>query len=145
MRLWSLHPQYLDRQGLLAVWREGLLAQKVIVGKTKGYKNHPQLERFKRHSKPLLAIGNYLFSIYLEAKKRKYQFSKNKILFYSKKKFHLKVTKKQMDYEFRHLLKKLKIRDKNVYQKISATRRVKPHPLFSVVFGKIEPWERIKD
>ncbi len=48
MRLWSLHPKYLDRQGLLAVWREGLLAQKVLQGKTKGYKNHPQLKRFQQ-------------------------------------------------------------------------------------------------
>jgi hypothetical protein len=34
MRLWSLHPKHLDRQGLLAVWREGLLAQEVLRGET---------------------------------------------------------------------------------------------------------------
>ena len=43
MRLWSLHPKYLDKLGLLGLWRESLLAQKVLLGKTKGYKNHPQL------------------------------------------------------------------------------------------------------
>jgi hypothetical protein len=32
MRLWSLHPSLLDRMGLLALWREGLLAQKVLLG-----------------------------------------------------------------------------------------------------------------
>lgn len=47
MRIWSLHPQYLDRQGLTAGWREGLLAQKVLTGTTKGYRNHPQLRRFR--------------------------------------------------------------------------------------------------
>ena len=47
MRIWSLHPQYLDRQGLTAAWREGLLAQKVLTGTTKGYRNHPQLRRFR--------------------------------------------------------------------------------------------------
>ncbi|MFP3165813.1 MAG: pyrimidine dimer DNA glycosylase/endonuclease V, partial [Nitrososphaeria archaeon] len=34
MRLWSLHPSFLDKQGILGVWREGLLAQKVLIGKT---------------------------------------------------------------------------------------------------------------
>ncbi|MEN6399799.1 MAG: pyrimidine dimer DNA glycosylase/endonuclease V, partial [Rectinema sp.] len=29
MRLWTLHPQYLDQKGLTAAWREGLLAKKV--------------------------------------------------------------------------------------------------------------------
>jgi hypothetical protein len=43
MRLWSLHPQYLDPQGLVALWREALLAQAVLRGKTRGYKHHPQL------------------------------------------------------------------------------------------------------
>ena len=47
MRIWSVHPQYLDRQGLTAGWREGLLAQKVLTGTTKGYRNHPQLRRFR--------------------------------------------------------------------------------------------------
>ncbi|WP_368086417.1 pyrimidine dimer DNA glycosylase/endonuclease V [Nitrosomonas sp. Nm34] len=26
MRLWSIHPKYLDAKGLLALWREGLQA-----------------------------------------------------------------------------------------------------------------------
>ncbi|MGP9584395.1 pyrimidine dimer DNA glycosylase/endonuclease V, partial [Micrococcaceae sp. AOP34-BR2-30] len=30
MRLWSLHPEVLDRQGLIAGWREALLAQAVL-------------------------------------------------------------------------------------------------------------------
>ena len=48
MRLWSLHPKYLDIKGLVACWREGLLARKVLLDQTKGYKNHPQLIRFNR-------------------------------------------------------------------------------------------------
>ena len=64
MRLWSLHPKYLDTKGLLALWREGLLAQKVLAGKTKGYKNHPQLDRFKAHGSPRKAIGRYLLDIW---------------------------------------------------------------------------------
>lgn len=46
MRIWSVHPSLLDAKGLVACWRETLLAQKVLQGLTKGYKNHPQLDRF---------------------------------------------------------------------------------------------------
>jgi hypothetical protein len=34
---------------LVAVWREGLLAQAVLQGKTNGYKNHPQLDFEVKH------------------------------------------------------------------------------------------------
>ena len=37
MRLWTLHPKYLDPQGLVALWREALLARAVLQGKTRGY------------------------------------------------------------------------------------------------------------
>ncbi|HKX52383.1 MAG TPA: pyrimidine dimer DNA glycosylase/endonuclease V [Nitrosospira sp.] len=37
MRLWTLHPRYLDTKGLVAAWREALLAQKVLSGLTSGY------------------------------------------------------------------------------------------------------------
>jgi hypothetical protein len=33
MRLWSLHPEYLDANGLVALWREALLAQAFLQGK----------------------------------------------------------------------------------------------------------------
>ncbi|MDD2487411.1 MAG: pyrimidine dimer DNA glycosylase/endonuclease V [Candidatus Gracilibacteria bacterium] len=79
MRLWSIHPKYLDRAGLLACWREGLLAKKVLEGNTVGYKNHSQLNRFKAISNPSLGINAFLTQIYLEAKNRGYNFSKNKI------------------------------------------------------------------
>jgi len=66
MRLWSIHPKYLDVQGLLGLWREGLLAQKVLLGETKGYRNHPQLIRFKRTPDPVLYLGTYLYYVYQE-------------------------------------------------------------------------------
>ena len=75
MRLWSLNPKYLDRQGLLAVWREGLLAKKVLTGKTKGYKNHPQLKRFKNSEYPVQVINQYLSAVYLESLTRGYHFN----------------------------------------------------------------------
>ena len=78
MRIWSLHPKYLDAKGLVALWREALLAQNVLLGKTRGYKNHPQLERFKLYDDSLLAMGFYLKVVYEEAKERGYNFDKHK-------------------------------------------------------------------
>lgn len=143
MRLWSLHPQYLDRQGLLALWREALLAKKVLEGKTKGYKNHPQLFRFKKTKNPLKAINAYLFYILKEAEKRGYKFSKNKI----KKditKVKIPITDGQLKYEFNHLLKKLKKRDFLKYQKIKRINKITPHPIFLVKKGPTAFWEKIK-
>jgi len=108
MRLWSISPEYLDTKGLVALWREALLAKKVLQGKTGGYKNHPQLLRFKNSSASIKYINTYLFYIYLEAKKRGYLFNKTKSRYYKLKK--LKITSGQIRYEFNHLLKKLKKR-----------------------------------
>lgn len=67
MRLWSLHPKYLDARGLVALWREALLAQAVLRGETRGYRRHPQLERFRNHAAPLAAMSLYLRAIHAEA------------------------------------------------------------------------------
>jgi hypothetical protein len=145
MRLWSLHPSYLDRQGLLALWREGLLAQEVLKNKTKGYKNHPQLERFRQSEKPLLYLRKYLFFVVIEAKKRGYNFQIEKL----GRSFNLKikkiaVTSEQIDYEFNHLLKKLKLRDGNRYRALVKEKDRKLNPVFRKVQGKIASWEKIK-
>jgi len=105
MRLWSLSPEYLDRQGLLAVWREGLLAKKVLQGKTKGYKNHPQLIRFKDFEKPVDAINSYLYFVFLESQKRGYVFDESKISCIELNGI-IEVTNGQLEFELEHLLKK---------------------------------------
>lgn len=143
MRLWSLDPGYLDRAGLLAVWREGLLAKKVLAGKTKGYKNHPQLERFKNTPDSLNQINHYLTGIIQEAKNRNYHFNEQKISPLKPIKKRVKVSSGQLVYELRHLLKKLKIRDKNKYQELKKIKKAKAHFLFSVIPGAIEKWEKI--
>ena len=79
MRLWSLHPKYLDSIGLVALWRESLLAQKVLQGNTKGYRNHPQIFRFRDHPRPVVAIANYLIAVWKESVRRGYKFDKGKI------------------------------------------------------------------
>ncbi|MDQ7798991.1 MAG: pyrimidine dimer DNA glycosylase/endonuclease V [Candidatus Edwardsbacteria bacterium] len=143
MRLWSLHPKYLDRQGLLAVWREGLLAQKVLQGGTRGYNNHPQLQRFREQKDPLAAIGAYLFEVHEESAARGYRFDGRKIS--SKRKApKIKVASGQVEYELRHLLKKLKKRDVRRYISLRSDKNIQTHILFKVIKGPVEGWERAK-
>ncbi|MDH4944691.1 pyrimidine dimer DNA glycosylase/endonuclease V [Sulfurimonas sp. C5] len=142
MRLWSIHPKYLDAKGLVALWREGLLAQNVLHNKTKGYKNHPQLIRFKNTQDPQSAIECYLHSVVDEADKRGYKFNRDKIL--SNKQCHtIHVNSKQLSYEFTHLLNKLKTRDPERYQKLEALKEIETHPLFEKIEGPVEDWEII--
>src|SRR5436189_4417164 len=79
MRLWTLHPRYLDSKGLVAAWREALLAQKVLQGGTRGYTCHPQLSRFRSHQQPVPAIAAFLAGIAEEAQRRGYHFKLYKI------------------------------------------------------------------
>ena len=143
MRLWSIHPKYLDTSGLVALWREGLLAQKVLMGKTKGYKNHPQLMRFKNQQDPVLAIANYLFYIYQEAEKRGYNFNKDKIEpGYLDIEIEIAVTEGQLKYEMEHLLKKLLNRDPGKYKEIKNVKTPDAHHSFIIIPGGIADWER---
>jgi len=143
MRLWSIHPGYLDAKGLVALWREALLAQDVLKGKTKGYRRHPQLDRFRQHSAPLEAISAYLKVVWDEAHKREYQFDQNKIGRLAPCP-RIKVTHGQLRYEFDWLCHKLKKRNPPKYQEIKKLRRIASHPLFRVVPGDIAPWEKVR-
>jgi len=142
MRIWSLHPKYLDTKGLVALWRETLLAQHVLAGKTKAYKNHPQLIRFKRSENPSDLINQYLAEVYEEATKRGYNFNRDKIDWnYNPAKIDL--TQGQLDYEVLHLLNKLKTRDLIRLKKLKKIEIWDSHPIFNIVPGKIEEWEII--
>jgi hypothetical protein len=140
MRIWSLHPKYLDAKGLVALWREALLAKNVLEGKTTGYRNHPQLNRFKQAINPVEAINQYLSEIYLESVNRNYNFDKQKINWQFKKS-KLPVTSGQLNYEVEHLLNKLKTRDINKYKELKTVPVYDIHPLFILVDGEIEKWE----
>ena len=144
MRLWSLHPRYLDTPGLLAAWRESLLAQKVLKGKTRGYKNHPQLARFKKHAHPRQAIAAYLAFLWEESEKRGYRFNKKKI---GEKKTRVKipVTREQVLYEFKWLCGKLKKRCPVRYRRLMLEKKKEKnlHPLFELIEGPVEDWEKI--
>ena len=141
MRLWSLHPSYLDAKGLVALWREGLLARKVLMGQTRGYRQHPQLNRFKAHTDPIHAIDGYLWAVHKESVHRGYRFDSSKL---GVKPCGLKlfVTEGQLEYEFKHLKRKLKQRDKDRYRQIASAETPQPHPLFKVIPGEVEEWER---
>lgn len=143
MRLWSIHPKYLDAKGLVALWRETLLAQNVILGKTEGYKNHPQLKRFKDTQSPRKTIASYLETIYQEALKRGYKFDKSKIK-NQVLPITINVTTGQIAYEYEHLLKKLKQRDEELYKTFSSLEKVELNPLFKEIDGEVEPWEVVK-
>ena len=143
MRLWSIHPKYLDTKGLLGLWREGLLAQKCLLGLTKGYVNHPQLIRFKQTSNPPLYIGTYLYYVYLEGIRRGYRFNLSKIKAYDLTLEKIPVTVGQLRYEYQLLLNKLKTRSKTHYELIKDLKEIEPHPLFKIVPGEIEPWEKV--
>lgn len=146
MRLWSIAPEYLDRQGLVALWRETLLARKVLLGQTKGYKNHPQLTRFRNTDDSIGYINQYLDSIYLEARRRGYNFDAAKISLLKNKLKDIKVSNGQINYEFNHLLRKLETRDFGQFSKIKSFsgEKIKPNRIFKVVEGKIEDWEQVK-
>lgn len=141
MRLWSLHPQYLDARGLVALWREALLAQAVLAGRTRGYANHPQLTRFRAQPSPEGAIADYLRAIHAEAVRRGYRFDAGRIGLHHAA-GRLAVTCGQMGFERRHLLAKLAARDPERGKILSGVGRPKPHPLFRVVAGGVEPWEK---
>lgn len=140
LRLWSIHPRYLDSKGLVACWREGLLAQHVLLGNTKGYLNHPQLHRFKASTDPVGYIGSYLKAIADEADARNYSFQSSKIASSSDGPC-LPVTHAQLDYEWRHFLQKIRSRDTPRFTEFHVIKTPDPHPLFTVIEGGIESWE----
>ena len=142
MRLWSIHPEYLDAKGLIALWREALLAQNVLLDKTRGYKKHPQLNRFKNEKSPSGAIASYLRTIIDEADRRGYNFNRSKIV-NKKINSRIPVTKGQVDYEFKHLLEKLRERDPDLYKHLEMIDKIKVNPIFKKISGTVEEWERI--
>ena len=141
MRIWTLDPKYLDAKGLVALWRETLLAQKVLKGETKGYKAHPQLRRFARQSDPVGAVATYLRWLVAEARRRGYKFDEQKIES-GRVSFQITASKQQLLFEWEHLKNKLKHRDRRKYLESLAVRSPRAHPLFKIVSGRVEDWEK---
>lgn len=141
MRLWSLHPRHLDPAGLVAAWREALLARAVLRGRTRGYRSHPQLARFLAHPTPVLAINSFLDGIFREAQARGYRFDRRRFG-PCRDCAPIAVSAGQVAYEWLHLRRKLKARNAEWHLRCRAESRPKVHALFRVRPGPVEPWER---
>jgi hypothetical protein len=141
MRIWTLHPKYMDPQGLVALWREALLARAVLRGETTGYRHHPQLLRFQSHATPRSAINAYLSSVFAEAESRGYSFNRRKVgpvRAYAQ----IESTAGQIQYEWQHLMRKLSARSPALHRKWRSVVSPESHPLFSIKRGRVESWER---
>jgi len=140
LRLWSLHPKYLDSRGLVALWREALLAQAVLKGETRGYRHHPQLDRFRSAASPTRSIAAYLRAVHTEAVRRGYRFDGRKIGRGGSVR-RIAANRGQLDYEWKHLRAKLRARDPSWLAALHGPARITPHPLFRVVPGGVADWE----
>lgn len=143
MRLWTLHPKYLDPAGLVALWREALLAQAVLRGRTLGYRRHPQLQRFHDCPSPRRAINRYLTYVYEEAAARGYNFDRSKLPRVAVSPLII-ATQGQLAYEWSWLLRKLRGRNLPLYRAHINIVVPDPHPLFSLVPGRVSDWERAR-
>jgi hypothetical protein len=140
MRLWSLHPAILDRAALVSCWREGLLAQRVLTGTTRGYTKHPQLERFRATAEPLDAIGHYLMTVRAEATRRGYVFDATRVLRPDAANPAIPVTTGQLAFELAHLRSKVAARDPGWLPRLPAVATASPSLV--EVPGGVESWER---
>jgi hypothetical protein len=143
MRIWTLHPKYLDTRGLAAVWREGLLAQAVLQGRTRGYRHHPQLTRFRQQADPAAAVATYLQGIWVEAAQRGFCFDDLKIG-PGRVAGAIPETEGQLQYEWQLLKRKLQERSPAVLERLIAVETPDPHPIFTIVPGGIQGWEKVK-
>lgn len=141
MRLWSLHPKYLDAVGLVALWREALLAKAVLRGQTRGYKHHPQLDRFQMHPNPRLAMNSYLSTLFDEASRRGYAFDRSKVGPLRAVQ-PIAISTGQLEHEWHHLQRKLSIRSPEVLAQWQSVAMPVCHPIFRRQPGPIAPWER---
>ena len=141
MRLWTLHPKYLDAQGLVALWREALLAQAVLRGRTRGYTRHPQLDRFREQPAPRSAINAFLAEVHRESMRRGYSFDASKVG-PVRTECRIAATSGQIEHEWEHLMRKLRMRSRDDYARVRRIDTPVANPLFTVVPGPVAAWER---
>ena len=140
MRLWSLKPRYLDAKGLVALWREALLAQAVLAGQTRSYRHHPQLNRFQEQPNPSACLAAYLRAVHAEALRRNYRFDAAKIGPEAGAS-PMTVTEGQLIWEWGHLTRKLEARAPAWLEALERPERPEPHPCFRVIAGGVAAWE----
>ncbi len=141
MRLWSIHPRYLDPPGLGGLWREALLAQRVVEGHTAAYRNHPQARRVLGQVDPWGAIHDYLIGVWEEGQRRGYRYDRSRISEHSGG-HPMEVPRGQIEYELALLCFKLAVRNRGALSALPDLERALPHPSITIVEGGIAPWER---
>lgn len=141
MRLWTIHPRHLDAKGLVALWREGLLAYAVLRGRTRGYRHHPQLLRFRNAGNPPALLRGYLRAVLEESRARGYAFDASKIAGRPAR-LRISETRGQLQHEWGHLKRKLRKRSPLAYRALLRHRRPSPHPLFRIVPGPAGHWDK---
>jgi hypothetical protein len=142
MRLWTIHPKYLDAKGLVALWREALLAQRVLQGLDARLPASPQLSRFLATRQPAAALAGYLAVVHQEASRRGYSFDAGKI---GRDRFRDRIVemKDQLLYEWEHLQRKLAAR--NPARLRDGRPVAAPEPqLFRIVRGKVRAWQKVR-
>lgn len=125
------------------MWREALLAQKVLRGDTRGYRHHPQLARFREQPDPLAAIAAYLHLVAEESVRRGYHFDTSRIGAGAVA-GQIVETEGQLRYEQCLLRHKLAQRSQAWLQQMPQDLLPQAHPLFAIAPGDIRPWERVK-
>ena len=114
----------------------------MLLGRTKGYTRHPQLERFRATRAPVATIAAYLRAVRDEADARGYAFDASRIARTRTRADGLRVSRGQLAYERTHLAAKLARRDPARIAALRDVRTPRAHPLFRVVAGDVASWER---
>ena len=83
-----------------------------------------------------------MYQIYLESKIRWYNFDLSKIESNTEQ-WIINVTKWQINYEFKHLLNKLQLRDPDRYNKYLNEKNIEVNSIFKIINWDIEEWEKI--
>ena len=81
----------------------------------------------------------YKRQVQTEAATREYRFDASKILS-ERSAEPIPVTRGQLDYEWQHLLAKLRLRDPSMLQQFVDLSQPEAHPLFKCVPGLVAEW-----
>lgn len=157
MRLWTIHPKYLDGKRLTSQWKEGIqmmhiwkeIGENPEPAKRLGYVSHPQVRRLSNllvadSGLISLLLHQHLTAVHEESVQRSYSFNKKLIDDLApdcKNAPKVYVTMGQVAYEFALMATK----NNEWSQKVAIDPYMLCNPIFQVVSGSIESWEKTKD
>jgi hypothetical protein len=139
MRIWTVHPRYLDVKGFVALWRETLLGMETLKKHVKcqhyiPWYKHPQLAPFKAQSDPILYISNYLYLVLEESRRRNYNFDGSKLdaIPYCENLPLIKASREVLVHEWLVCLGRYRVRSPKWFEEVKdiSPLEVDPHPLY---------------